>query len=665
MIAAPSTRTTVHDLFFRAVHQGGGRAFIQRVGAEPITYARAARSVAMAMKRLHALGLRRGDSAVSYLEDSVAIALFDLACATMGITPVPLSDRFSVPYLRGLVRAVDARAILTAPERADAIAELALPVLSFGPTISSGPEPRRPIVSLTTDPDLSDAEAAHLVETLRVKADGRDPFMIQPTSGSTGTPKLVIRPHLGFTRYAAFLGEELPPGSGHVILAAQALTHAFGLHMFTTALSLGATLAIPSEIDTNASLRDVWRLSPTVLPMVPRVLRSFHRQYLRDLASAPARSFFPPTARVVVVAGGKPDPAMLEICLSQGVEPIELYGSSEASIVALTPRGQWRPGWSGRVVSDVDLQIADDGELLVASPGTMLGYHAAPELTSQATAPSGHYRTGDLGELAPDGYLRIRGRKSDLFNTPEGSAIYPERIESLIEQLGWVEQVMLVGDQRPYLSCLITLAIPGLEGEDPDGFLDEDRHASLYARSAADLMALNAGLERIEKLVLFALFARPFDPQTYRSVGPGKVRRDRARFEHLYKPRVARLYAEQLDIHDSPMSLREDRRYRERKELHVPSPRLHDRVACRVRCALTAASQAHSAMTRDLSLGGAFVENVVSIAPGTRVDIELAGVDEPLSATIVRVAADGAGVRFERFSDAARRQLTSLVGRET
>lgn len=567
MIAATSTRSTVHGLFYRAVHESGNRSFLKRVGAEPITYARAARSVAATMRRLDEFGLRRGDCVVTYLEDTIAIAIFDLACATMGITPVPISDQFSVPYLHAVVRAVEARAILTSPGLARVIEDLGPPVLFFeDPNPYSSPGPRQQILSLTTDPDLSDAEAAGLVEKLRVTVDGRDPFMIQPTSGSTGTPKLVVRPHIGFTRYAAFVGEELQPGADHVVLAAQALTHAFGLHMFTTALALGATLAIPSEIDTNASLRDVWQLSPTVLPMVPRVLRSFHRQYLRDLASASARSFFPPTARVVVVAGGTPDPEILEICKKQGIEPMELYGSSEASIVALTPRGGWQPGWAGRVLPDVDLQVAEDGELLVDSPGVMLGYHGAPQLTSQATAPSGHYRTGDLGELAPDGYLRIRGRKADIFNTPEGSTIYPGRIEILIERLGWAEQVMLIGDQCPYLTCFIAVNAPGLEGEDPDGFLDEERHASLYGRLAADLMAINAGLERIEKVVLFALFARPFDPATYKSVGQGKVRRDRARFEVLYKARLARLYAKELDIQDSPMNLHEERRCGNRKE---------------------------------------------------------------------------------------------------
>jgi long-chain acyl-CoA synthetase len=299
---------------------------------------------------------------------------------------------------------------------------------------------------------------------------------------------------------------------------------------------------------------------------------------------------FPPTARVVVVAGGTPDPEILEICKQQGIEPMELYGSSEASIVALTPRGRWQPGWAGRVLPDVDLQVAEDGELLVDSPGVMLGYHGAPQLTSQATAPSGHYRTGDLGELAPDGYLRIRGRKADIFNTPEGSTIHPGRIEILIERLGWAEQVMLIGDQRPYLTCFIAVNAPGLAGEDPDGFLDVERHASLYRRLAADLMAINAGLERIEKVVLFALFARPFDPATYKSVGQGKVRRDRAHFEVLYQVRLARLYANELDLQDSPMNLHEDRRGTT-KELDVPSLRLDDRVPCRVRGEWTAAAR--------------------------------------------------------------------------
>src|SRR5262249_1041019 len=154
------------------------------------------------------------------------------------------------------------------------------------------------------------------------------------------------------------------------------------------------------------------------LPMVPRVLRSFYRQHTQDLVHTPGRHLFPQTAKVLFLAGGRGDPELFRYCQRQGIDTIEFYGSSEASIVALTPRDGWRPDGGGRVRPDVTLRLADDGEILVRSPGLMIGYYRAEELTRQALTEDGYFRTGDLGELSPDGYLRIRGRRTDAFNTP-------------------------------------------------------------------------------------------------------------------------------------------------------------------------------------------------------------------------------------------------------
>src|SRR4030095_11325818 len=103
--------------------------------------------------------------------------------------------------------------------------------------------------------------------------------------------------------------------------------------------SSSAAVSIPSMIDTAAELEEVRRLESTVIPAVPRVLRSFGRQYglLAD-----KRTLFGPSARFVCSAGGKPDYDRLEHLHNQGVDVIEFYGSTEASLVACTLAGEWR-----------------------------------------------------------------------------------------------------------------------------------------------------------------------------------------------------------------------------------------------------------------------------------------------------------------------------------
>jgi hypothetical protein len=336
-----------------------------------------------------------------------------------------------------------------------------------------------------------------------------DEFMVQPTSGSTGAPKLVRRSHRAFMRYAHYVGQELMPLDANPrFLAVNALTHAFGMHMLATAMALGGELAVPRRLDTAASLEDVRALDPGILPMTPRVLRSLHAQ-------AQERPAFGPSARFLLTAGGRSDPALLRWVADQGIEVIEWYGSSEASLVALTPRGGRREGWAGRVVDDTSVQVAVDGELLVRSPGLMRGYHG----DSGGIGEDGYYRTGDLGELSADGFVRILGRKRDVFNTPEGSNVYPERIETMLEALPGVQQVMLVGDQRPFIAAFVV------------GHL-----------AAADLERINRHLESIERVHRVVHLADAFPTSVYAAAGSAKVRRNRAAFLNHYATQIARLY---------------------------------------------------------------------------------------------------------------------------
>jgi long-chain acyl-CoA synthetase len=226
------------------------------------------------------------------------------------------------------------------------------------------------------------------------------------------------------------------------------------------------------------------------------------------------------------------------------VEVIEYYASSELSLISLTPRGQWREAHVGRVLEDVIVKLADDGEVLVKSPAQMPGYLGQPELTLAACTDDGFFMTGDLGVLTPDGYLKLQGRKLDAFNTPAGANIYPERIEAMLESLAWVRQAILVGDQRPYVSALIVLgeAVAYCQAAE-DGYADPSAHAVLYDRVREELRAINAGLEPVEQIARFAIFTRPFGHDILRLVGQAKVRKDRRRLETDFYSRIRALYA--------------------------------------------------------------------------------------------------------------------------
>lgn len=565
---------TIWDYFHGAVTSSPDATLFEG-SKESMTYAEAAVQVSDALDVIANLELNAGDRVVCYTEQTVPLALFMITCAASGIVPVPISPVFSLNYVRTLVRQCGARAIYTTADLKSSVDELGFPILVF-----AGPRDGGGIFGPHVGGTLDDAMTTFADISPPSLADA---FLIQATSGSTGTPKLVLRNHAAFSRYAHFVGDEIakawsfdrPPR----IVAANALTHAFAGHMLTMALRFGAAVVVPDALDINIDLQQLRALDPDILPMTPRVLKSMMLQHARQGPVGNAR-FYGPSARLHVNAGGMGDVDTFRMLRSQGVEVLEFYGSSEASVIAVTPLGQWRERAAGRVVADADVKLAPGGEILVKSPGVMLQYYGDRDLTELVFDEEEFYRTGDIGTVDDEGYLRILGRKRDLFNTVEGTNIYPERIEIMLESLDFVEQVYLVGDGLPYLSAHIMLRHPrdrtapdtimamldGMEGDryDRQGFLRAEEHFRLYERAGKELERLNERLELLEQIVAFALYVTPFPPDVYKMLRSGKQSRNRVVFLERFAPTVELLYSRALDKTSPYLVPPRERRFRPR-----------------------------------------------------------------------------------------------------
>jgi long-subunit acyl-CoA synthetase (AMP-forming) len=202
----------------------------------------------------------------------------------------------------------------------------------------------------------------------------------------------------------------------------------------------------------------------------------------------------------------------------------------------------------------------------------MLGYHGDQELTDAMIDEDGYFRTGDLGRLDENGYVQILGRHRDIFNTPEGTNIHPERVEIQLESLDWVEQAFLVGDARPYVTAHLVVRpevlhakagrAPSVPREEWDSVpmtdavelreldvseknsnaIPVERNEDLYDYVVGELARLNQSFERIEQVVAFVLYDSSFSPDAYKIVTAGKVNRDRPRFLELYQNNVETLY---------------------------------------------------------------------------------------------------------------------------
>jgi len=499
---------SVPELFAIALDRYPERVFLRPFGAPPVTYREAARRVAATSQALLDAGLGPGDRLVCYTEELIPALFVQLACAHTGVIPLHLPPRFAVEPMLALYRRIDARGLFTT-------ASVAAPSLALVDRTWAG----------------SDAEARRLLEQLAASRRSSDIYQIQPTSGTTGNFNLVVRTHAPivhtgwcYVDACGFRADDPPLR----VLFSQPLTHGPGNYSLCMVLRLAAEGVVPSELDTKARLAEVRELDPAFGALPFRVWRSLYDQYVA--AGAQGR-WWSPSAAVLICGASAPDLDVLRAAQAHGIDVMEHYGMVETGSLVLTERGAWREGWMGKVLPDVELRSAPDGELLTRTPRMMLGYLDDPELTASEHTPDGFFHTRDFCELTPDGYVRYLGRKKDRFNTLDGSNIHPGHIEQRLETLPWCKQVVLVGDRRPYLVALIV-------GDGPPS-------PELYARARTDIAAINQQLVTIEKVRRFALLDRPMSAELYKLAGQGKVGRNRQAIEVTYRDTIELLYSDQ------------------------------------------------------------------------------------------------------------------------
>jgi long-chain acyl-CoA synthetase len=150
---------------------------------------------------------------------------------------------------------------------------------------------------------------------------------------------------------------------------------------------------------------------------------------------------------------------------SVGIALWEGYGLTETSpVIALNSPLHQRMGSVGRILPNVEVKLAEDGELLVRGPAVFIGYWQKPDETAACFDAEGWFRTGDIAHLDADGYLSITDRKKELLKTSGGKLVAPQPIENKLKNNVLVAQAALVGDKHKFISALLAPNFPALEG---------------------------------------------------------------------------------------------------------------------------------------------------------------------------------------------------------
>ncbi len=203
---------------------------------------------------------------------------------------------------------------------------------------------------------------------------------------------------------------------------------------------------------------------------------------------------------------------MLEQIAALGIPINEFYGSSEVIIVTASPPERVKLGTAGTALAGAQVRLAEDGEILVSGPTVTPGYFRDPDRTAEVLDADGWFHTGDIGELDPDGYLRLVDRKKALIINSAGKNMSPANIEQAIktgEPL--LAQVYAFGDRRSYNVALIVLDRDGLAalaatlGIDDLGFAELSRRQEILHAVDAAVARGNARLSRVEQVKRFAV----------------------------------------------------------------------------------------------------------------------------------------------------------------
>jgi len=213
------------------------------------------------------------------------------------------------------------------------------------------------------------------------------------------------------------------------------------------------------------------------------------------------------------VSGGAPlSVSDAEFFLGMGIRVIEGFGLTETTPVtnANLPK-HIKPGTVGPAVKDTTVKISEDGEILIKGPQIMKGYYKNEAATKEAFTPDGFFRTGDIGEIDRDGYLKITGRIKDLIITSSGKNISPQNVENALLTSAFVEQLAVIGDKRKYLTALIVPSYPALESwarqnnvafTGRKDLISKDEVRQLFETEVGQCMKDFAPIEQVKKFTL-------------------------------------------------------------------------------------------------------------------------------------------------------------------
>jgi long-chain acyl-CoA synthetase len=546
---------------------------------------------------LHSLGIDRGERMALLSENRQEWFLVDSALQILGAPNVPIYSTLTAAQAAYILKDSESKAIVVSDatqQRKIAEVRASLPllkhVLTLDPPTGIEATPLEEIEARGRKAAEANPAAAEKLASAVAPADLAS---IVYTSGTTGEPKGVMLTHKNLVANVKASLRVLPIGPEDRALSALPYSHVFermvACYLYPAA---GVSIALAGSIDTV--VQDMGEIRPTIMTMVPRFYEKMYarvkesaaagsplRRRIFDWAIATGRShgeyrlrrepaplglelkYKVATALVFkklhhrlggrlryFISGSAPlSKEIADFFWAAGIVILEGYGLTEtAPVVSVNPPDRIKFGTVGPPIPGVEVEIAEDGEILTRGDNVMKGYWRKEEATREAIDSRGFFHTGDIGFLDRDRYLTITDRKKDIIVTSGGKNIAPQAIEGRLKTNAYITEVVVVGNRRSFPSALV---VPNFEkvalwcreqsipAESREQIVAHPRVRELIMEQVEKVNSEFAQYERVKKV---ALIAEEFTIERGELTPTLKARR--SAIESRYKHLIDELYHE-------------------------------------------------------------------------------------------------------------------------
>ncbi len=510
---------------------------------------------------LYSIGVRHGDRVALLSESRVEWTLTDAGCQFAGAIDVPIYPTLMPPQVRYIIQDSGARVlVINNHEKFLQLQEIlkecrAIEHIIFFDESGVTPADGLTLAELEKRGRALTEQQPDLVDDLARQTHRDELATIIYTSGTTGEPKGVMLTQANLVSNLVDSAGHFSFGQADSALSVLPLSHVFERTAMYMYLHHGMAVYFGESIDQiGPNLREV---HPTIFVGVPRIFEKIYARVKENSAAKGklnlamlnwAVSVGREQARFAVnhqrvplwlalkhklasllvfkrwrgalggrirllISGGAALPEDLGyIYIGAGMPIVQGYGLTETSpVITAGVLENNRIGTVGKPIKDVEIRIAPDGEIEVRGPNVMRGYYNKPEETRAVFTEDGWFKTGDIGTIDKDGFLRITDRKKELFKTSGGKYIAPQPIEQLIKGSRFVNQVVLIGNGRKFPAALIVpdweqiesyVQLKGINASSRAALCRHPRIINLFERQIAALTPNLAQYERVKKIAL-------------------------------------------------------------------------------------------------------------------------------------------------------------------